>query len=104
MNKAMVFCAVALTAVLALLYPYGAGAQGQMACGSRDAIIKALKDHYKEKQHAIALAATAGVVELFTSEKGATWTLIVTSHVGQTCIAAAGKNWRDLPQAPDVGT
>ncbi|MDP9137264.1 MAG: hypothetical protein M3N38_03695 [Pseudomonadota bacterium] len=68
-----------------------------IACGKHEAIVAALKSHYQENRQAIGLAATAGVVELYVSAAG-TWTMIVTTPAGQTCIAAAGKAWQSMPQ------
>jgi hypothetical protein len=84
-------------AAAAMLVFWGSQAQAQtIACGKHDAIVAALKSHYQEDRHAIGLASTAGVVELFVSAAG-TWTMIVTTPGGQTCIAAAGRAWQSTP-------
>ncbi len=87
-----------LASAAALLAASAAQSQAQsIACGKHDAIVAALKSHYQENRQAIGLAATAGVVELYVSEAG-TWTMIVTTPAGQTCIAAAGRAWQSTPQ------
>jgi len=37
------------------------------------------------------------MVEIWTSEASGTWTILITQANGQTCVAAAGKNWLDMP-------
>ena len=87
-----------LAAVAAVLTLGASPSQAQtIACGKHDAIVAALKSHYQENRQAIGLAATAGVVELYVSAAG-TWTMIVTTPAGQTCIAAAGRAWQSMPQ------
>lgn len=94
MNR-LLACLAAAAAISVLGAPQ---TQAQtIACGKHDAIVAALKSHYQENRQAIGLAATAGVVELYVSEAG-TWTMIVTTPAGQTCIAAAGKAWQSTPQ------
>lgn len=86
---------LATAAALLVLSTPSSQAQS-IACGKHDAIVAALKSHYQEDRQAIGLAATAGVVELYVSAAG-TWTMIVTTPAGQTCIAAAGKAWQSTP-------
>jgi hypothetical protein len=85
-----------LAAAAMLVFGASASRAQGMACGKHDAIVAALKNHYQESRQAIGLAATAGVVELFVSATG-TWTMIVTTPSGQTCIAAAGRAWQNTP-------
>jgi hypothetical protein len=87
---------LAAVAAMLVLVPTQSVAQ-TIACGKHDAIVAALKSHYQENRQAIGLAATAGVVELYVSDAGS-WTMIVTTPAGQTCIAAAGQAWQSTPQ------
>lgn len=78
------------------------GAHGSHAmgmCGPRADFIKALADKYQESGKAIGIAGQVNLVEVFTSKSG-TWTIIVTSPEGKTCIIAAGTSWEDLPIKP----
>lgn len=68
-------------------------------CGPRADFIKALADKYQESGKAIGIAGQVNLVELFASTAG-TWTIIVTSPEGRTCIIAAGTSWEDLPIKP----
>jgi hypothetical protein len=72
-------------------------AEAQMAfCGNRSAMIDALKAKYKESRQALGIAGSNSVVELYISEAG-TWTMLVTSPEGRTCVMAAGHSWDGKP-------
>lgn len=65
-------------------------------CGKRADFIRALNDKYSESAKALAIAGQVNLVEVFASKAG-TWTILVTTPEGRTCIIAAGNNWQDLP-------
>ena len=87
-GAASVFCIAGLGAVFD---PAPATAQVAL-CGNRSAIVDTLKTKYNESRQAIGVAGTESVVELYISEAG-TWTMLVTSPNGRTCIMAAGHSW-----------
>lgn len=79
----------------------GAMAQaGQPACGSRDSIVTKLKANFQESHRASGLESDTKMIEIWTSETSGSWTILVTKASGVSCIAAAGKNWLDMPTAP----
>ena len=66
-----------------------------MACGERTALLKALNDKYKESPRALGLSSSGkAMFEVFTSKTG-TWTIVMTTTKGVTCIMAAGHSWED---------
>ena len=70
---------------------HGAG----MACGDRTALLKALSDKYKEAPRALGLSSSGkAMFEFYTSKKG-TWTILMTTTKGVTCIMAAGHSWEE---------
>lgn len=71
--------------------------QGMGMCGARGDFIKALNDKYQETRKSIGIAGEVNVVELFTSKTG-TWTVLVTTPEGKSCIIAAGKGWENLEE------
>lgn len=71
-------------------------AQAQGMCGKRADMVKALNDKYSEFGKAIAIAGQVNLVEVFASKAG-TWTILITTPEGKTCIIAAGNSWEDLP-------
>lgn len=74
-------------------------ALAQMACDKRENILNHLKRKYEEVPSALGVANNGGLVELLTTEKGTTWTLIITLPNGMTCLVAAGENWESIPVA-----
>jgi hypothetical protein len=74
-------------------------AAAQSVCGQRKDIIATLDKSYAESRRAVGLVGQdgKGVIELFVSDKG-TWTMLVTSARGNTCIIAAGLGWQGVPK------
>jgi hypothetical protein len=73
-------------------------AQAAAMCGKRGDFIKALADKYQESGKALGITGQVNLVEIFASKAG-TWTILVTTPEGKTCIIAAGNSWEDLPPA-----
>ena len=72
-------------------------AQALGMCGLRADFIKALSDKYQETGKALGIAGQVNLVEIFASKAG-TWTILVTTPQGKTCMIAAGNSWEELPQ------
>ena len=78
-----------------------AAAQGRPSlCTARDALIAQLESKYGEVPVAIGVADGA-LVELLTAKDGITWTIILTSPKGVSCLVASGDGWRPLAPLPD---
>ena len=73
-------------------------------CAPRDSFVKALSDKYHEEPIARAMTkridGQINVVEVFRSKKGETWSILVTTAEGKTCIFGAGENWTDVEPEP----
>jgi hypothetical protein len=93
----------ALALVTAIALPLPAMAAGNMACSQRDDVLHQLGDKYKEAPSAVGLANNGGLIEVLTSDNGATWTIIVSMPNGTSCHArcrrklAAGRARRAGP-------
>ena len=108
--RAAAFLVFALLAAGAL--PLGSGpasAQGApAACGARDGLLSQLESKYGEVP--VAIGVTGGVtggalIELLTAKDGLTWTIILTTPKGVSCLIASGEGWRPLapkPSGPSV--
>jgi hypothetical protein len=84
---------VGLTSVL-FIGSWQAQAAG-MTCGDRTALLKALSEKYKEAPRALGLSSSGkAVFEVYTSKAG-TWTIVMTTTTGVTCIMAAGHSWEE---------
>lgn len=67
-----------------------------MACSDRADVLAQLGNKYKEAPSAVGLANNGGLIEVLTSEDGATWTILVSMPNGTSCLLAAGENWQNL--------
>ena len=65
-------------------------------CGLRVDILKKLAEKFKEIPVASGITdnETNLLAEIFSSEKGETWTIIITNPDGRACVMMTGKNWR----------
>ena len=71
-------------------------ANAQPAIAPNENVVKVLRDRYAETPAFIGLARTGVIVEVFTSEKGETWTIVVTRPDGMSQVVAAGKLWEKV--------
>lgn len=85
-----------------MVFSSGAAAQnqpqGQNQCNTRDSVISLLASKYKEAPVAVGVTNTGGLVEVLSTGDGNTWTIIVTTPQGMSCLVAAGEGWRALEQ------
>ncbi len=66
-------------------------------CGDRTALMTQLKGKYSEQPKSMGLAANGSVLEVLTAKTG-TWTILLTTPNGITCLIAAGEHWEDMEQ------
>jgi hypothetical protein len=85
---------LATVATIAFTLVAAADARAEIACGERHDVLTKLAEQYKESPVGVGVATNGGVIELLTTETGATWTIIITVPSGQTCILAAGEDWQ----------
>ena len=90
----MLRLALALTVVL----PMSFAAAAEKSCASRADVLGHLSHKFSEAPVAIGLANNGGVIEVLSSNRGETWTIIITMPDGETCMVAAGEGWDQLPQ------
>ncbi|MCG8360080.1 MAG: hypothetical protein MI920_31325 [Kiloniellales bacterium] len=73
----------------------------QNQCNQRDNVLKLLSNKYSESRVAVGVTNNGGLVEVLKSApqaKADTWTIIITSPQGVSCLIAAGEGWRALEQ------
>ncbi len=84
----------------ALLLPAGAG-RAQDSCMSRDEAVAWLEARFGEQVIGRGLADGGRVMfEIFTGPKG-TWTLLVSTPEGPSCIIADGFDWQQMAPRPE---
>ncbi len=82
---------------VALVVGFRATASAQSVCTTRAEVTKQLDSRYSETPVSIGLARNGGVIEVFSSGDGSTWTMIITMPDGLSCMLAAGEAWENLP-------
>jgi hypothetical protein len=78
-----------------LLGPTGALAQTQQ-CDQRTKVLGHLAQKYKEAPIAVGVTSSGGIVEVLTTGDGDTWTIILSTPNGTSCLVAAGEGWRTI--------
>ena len=78
-----------------LLLPMQAWGQGPQ-CAPREVILKSLSKNYKERPVNMGVTSNGGLLEVLAFATGS-WTIIVTSPGGPTCMVASGQGWRKSP-------
>ena len=77
-------------------------AMAQVHCGQRDKIVEWLAVIYKETPIATGVSSNGSLIEVLSTHDGDTWTLIVTSPDGNSCLIASGQGWRAKPHELDI--
>jgi len=91
--------APALAALLAASFFLVSIQQAKAAvCSERKKFTSYLSEKYNEVPKAIGLVSNSGMMEVFVSEKG-TWSILMTTPNGITCLIAAGDNWQGIKLA-----
>lgn len=66
----------------------------QQTCVARDDMVRQLESKYKERPNATGLSSNGYLLELFMTDTGSTWSIIISFPNGQSCIVDAGEHWR----------
>ncbi len=75
-----------------------APAEAQMArptCSDRPTVLSQLAKKYHEAPVNMGLTNSGAVLEILASD-GGTWTILVTTPQGHTCMVAAGEHWEPV--------
>jgi len=67
------------------------------ACHSHADLTEMLNQKFAELPSAVGLQANGRLVEVFVSNDGTSWTIVVTRPDGWSCIVAVGEHWESLP-------
>ena len=90
-----------LVGILGLTWPASAqpppDAAVTPACHSHADLAEMLHQKFAEQPSAIGLQANGHLVEVFVSNDGGSWTIVVTRPDGWSCIVAVGEHWESLP-------
>lgn len=81
-----------IVALLVTSFSYVPYADAATPCAPRNSIIKHLKSSFSEKLYSRGLVSEQMLMEIYVSKKGS-WTILVTSPKGRSCIIASGHTW-----------
>ena len=77
----------------AVLISRPASAQSAAAGLPRPALVELLDDSYAEVPVAFGLAGNGGLIEVFASADGATWTMVLSMPNGLSYVVTTGEAW-----------
>ena len=89
---------IVIVLVLAGL-PLAAQEAAAALCGDRNKLLNALRKSYGERPKFRALTLDGNIVEVLVSKRRS-WTVIVTSPNGVSCLVSAGQFWERSAAAP----
>lgn len=97
------FSALAMASVLTLTLSQTASAEPE-ACQPHREILAHLAKNYRELPAAVGLTNAGNLIEVLSTSDGSTWSIIVTTPNGLSCLVAAGESWQELREraAEDV--
>lgn len=87
--------ALAAIAFFSTIFP-SIAEPSRVPCGERTAIMSHLEDGYSEEPVAMGIDAQGRVLEVLAAPDGKTWTILVSSPGGLTCLIASGVAWERL--------
>ena len=84
-----------LSVAIALVSSTAMAQSQRPQCNERDNVIELLGKKYQETVSALGVSNTGGLVEVLHDPKDGSWTIIITTPGGMSCLVAAGEGWRD---------
>ena len=92
------YVSIAAAAAVAVHFVTPVQAQVPPPCHPREKIMAVVEGQYHEAPVGIGLSNAGQIVELYASEGGTTWTILVTLPDGRVCMYGAGTDWEAVPQ------
>ena len=78
-----------------------APAQANFRCAERDLVVTRLAEKYGTSFSGGGMVNAQQIYEVWASDAQGTWTILVTMPNGQSCIMAAGTDWRGALPTPE---
>lgn len=67
----------------------------QVPCMTHEELVEFLYDRHDEKRVGAGLETGGRLLEVFATASGSTWTMVVTSPNGASCVVATGLEWQE---------
>lgn len=90
-----------IAATLAAFALPAQAAQSEL-CAQRADLLKQLARKYSEKPVAMGIADSGRLVEVIASDDGSTFTVLVTTPDGLSCLMATGQSWQNRFQVAQL--
>lgn len=82
-----------ILAVLAFCSP----AHAESTCPPRDELLQELAQKYGEERRSVSVIPGHGLAEMYANPETGSWTFVVTTPGGRTCVLAAGAFYQETP-------
>ena len=86
--------------ILLGIWAFERSASARPVCMPHAELEAQLSDKFSEHQAAAGLDRNGHLIEVYSTNDGATWTIVMTKPSGLSCIVASGEAWHEL----DKGT
>ena len=83
----------ALALISAAVLSAAAPASARSICAPHAKMVELLNEQFSEQPTAIGIAGNGQLLEVFTAGDGSTWTIVMTSPKGVSCVVSEGRNW-----------
>ena len=99
----MMFHSSSWILLVAILITWPLTVKGQVFCMKHSDFVSGVAQTFQETLVSYGVLSDQGVLEVFASPRGATFTVALTTPEGLTCPIGAGNNWRHVsPPLPDM--
>lgn len=72
-------------------------------CAPHDDVLALFAKKYQERPIALGVTNGGGLIEVLSTLDGGTWTILVTTPGGRTCVVSAGEGWTVVtPEEPEA--
>ncbi|MDA0239828.1 MAG: hypothetical protein O3A84_07340 [Proteobacteria bacterium] len=82
----------------AVIIAFSGPVSAQQAAGDRTTLVKQLTQRFAEHPVSIGLTSSGGMIEIFASKDGSTWTMLLTMPDGQSRVIGDGESWFTVPE------
>ncbi len=94
---------LSLFAATMMAFTVSAAAE-ENSCSPRLDALAQLEGKYTEQPVALGLSENGRIIEVLSSQDGATWTIMMTLPNGISCYLASGEGWASLPHSVALGS
>ena len=78
-----------------------AQAQSRLPCGPHEVLVKALEERFEEKVSFLGGTSQGHLLEIVLSKRGS-WTILITTPTGVSCLIADGDAWTPKDHDPEA--